>query len=121
MEAPAPERSIFDEGSMLIAGSILLTIIVGGAFFLAIKALEALKVSVPQETITAIGTQLIAIMTTGMATAKTKAEESATPIDDLLVAIARVPNDFLIAEIQKRVLSDEHRSSLSAVAKPPEA
>lgn len=118
--APAPEASLFDENTMLIAGSILLVVIVGGAFFLAIKALEALRVSVPQEAITAFGTQLISLMTSTMATAKTHAEETDTPIDDLLVAIAKVPSDFLVAEIKRRALTDEHRASLSVVAKPPE-
>ena len=120
-EASAPASSFFDESTMLIASSILLAIIVGGAFFLAIKSLEALKVSVPQETITAIGTQLISIMTSQMASAKKRAEETDTPMDDLLLAIARVPNDYLIAEIQKRVLTDEHRANLGTVVKPPEA
>jgi hypothetical protein len=115
VEAPAPEVSYLDEGTLLIAGSILLTVVVGGSFFLAIKSLEALKVSVPQQTITEVGTQLVSVMAKTMAGVKTQVEATPSPIDDAFYAVAKIPVDFLITEIQRRTLTEEQRASIVSV------
>jgi hypothetical protein len=116
VEAPAPEVSpFFDESTILIAGSILLTVIVGGAFILIYKALDALKVSVPQQTISDVSTQMIKIIQNVMDGAKAKVEASPTPVDDALYNVGKIGTDFLIEEIKRRALTSEHQSKLIAL------
>jgi hypothetical protein len=115
VEAPAPEDEFIDSGTLLIAGSIFVAVVVGGAFFLAIQALDALKVSVPQQTITEVGTQIVNVIQKTMSAARTQSDASPSPIDNLFVAAAQIPADYLIAEIQRRALTPEQRAIITAV------
>ena len=115
VEAPTPEASFFDEDILLLTGSIFLALVVGGSFFLAVKALEALKVSVPQETVVEVGNQLVSVMQKTMAGLKTQVDSTPSPIDDVFYSVGKVGTDFLIAEIQRRSLTQEHQAALTAL------
>jgi hypothetical protein len=115
VEAPAPEFSFIDADTLLIAGSILVTIIVGGAFFLTHEALKALKVSVPQETYTAFGNQIVGVMTNTMAALKDKVEATSNPVDDVVYNVGKIGTDFLIEEIKRRNLSSEQFQAVAAL------
>lgn len=116
MTSPTLESStpLIDNDALLLISALLITTIVGGAFFLAVKSLEALKISVPQETIAAIGTQIISIMRTSMDAMKTRVEDSPNPIDNVIYAAAEIPLDTLIAEIQRRVSDSSGAISVEA-------
>jgi hypothetical protein len=109
-ETPAPEASepegpasYIDSNVLLIAGTVVLVTVVGAAFFLALEALKALKVSVPQETIDSIGTQLVNVMKQTMAGAKTRVDSTESPLDDIAYNIGKAGTDYLIAEIERRM------------------
>jgi hypothetical protein len=87
---------------MVIVGAIVLAIVLSGAFYVVLRAMDALKVSVPQEVTTAFGNQLIELINQSRQYVHTKAKETTTPIDDAFAALADIPLDALENEIRRR-------------------
>jgi hypothetical protein len=87
---------------MVITGSIVLAIGLGGAFYVLLKALDALKVSVPQEVMTVYGNQIAGLIHETRQFVGKKVSETASPVDDMVWSIANVPLDVLEKEIQRR-------------------
>ncbi|PSN79609.1 hypothetical protein C8B47_10755 [filamentous cyanobacterium CCP4] len=106
-DTPATDVPTELDGILVIIGSVLLVIVVGGSFFLGIKALDALKISVPPEIVDKIAQQTVAIMKETMDTIGKQVLATPTPMDDAAYAIGKIPFEKLIEEINKRTLSPE--------------
>lgn len=87
---------------LTLVGGLLFAIGLGCSFYVILKALEALKVSVPQEVITTFGNQLIETINQTRQTAKIKAQETDTPIDDLFVYALDIPAEVIVKIIEKK-------------------
>jgi hypothetical protein len=117
--APSPEGSSISEDVLLIAGSILVVIIVSGAFLLAMRALEVLKVSVPQEVLQEMGKAIVMTMEKTMAGVQTSVNESPSPIDDAAYSVAKVPLLMMMHEIKRRTGLDIPPEMLIAASADP--
>lgn len=102
-EAPATEVSQWVSPEvMAIAGSIILIVFLLGAFVLLFKALDALKISVPAETINLFSEKLVELVNTTRESVREKVEETTSPIDNMVFAIADVPLEHLLKEVERR-------------------
>jgi uncharacterized membrane protein len=117
--APAAETSLFSQDVLLIAGTIMLVAIVAGAFLLAFEALKALKVSVPQEVLAAWGKVLLDTMQKTMDGVQTSVNESATPIDDAVYSVGKIPLMMMMHEITRRTGLDIPPELLMAASADP--
>ena len=110
--APAPTIPVDSPASdfdfiLTITGSISLIIVIGGCLLLALRGLDAAKVSVPQEIVDKIATQVVTVMTTTMQEIGKQVQASPSPIDDAIWAVGRIPVETLIEELSKRTLTPD--------------
>lgn len=95
--------SAFDMNAAIAVGSsIVLAVLIGGAFMIALEAVKHLGISVPQSTFDTLGAMIIKQMQQSMQTIQGQVELTATPLDDIAYAVGRLPVDALIAELQNR-------------------
>ncbi|MGJ3241174.1 MAG: hypothetical protein ACFE0Q_20860 [Anaerolineae bacterium] len=111
---PAPpdttEPGITDtwlDETLLIGASLALIIVVGGSFVLALRALDALKISVPQETTDHIAQQIVTTMRETMDAIGKQVQSTPSPIDDAIYSAGRIPIEALINELANRSLSPD--------------
>lgn len=112
-----PNDEITD--TLLVIGSVGLIVIIGGSFALALYALDALKLSVPQAVIDTIGKQLVDTMKQAMDAVGKQVEGTPTPIDNIAFDIAKLPIEALISEISRRSADPDTPDALTALGSGP--
>lgn len=114
--APVATSPMISPDVMAIAGSLILILGLGFVFVLLSKAMDALKVSVPQEAYDLFATRLIEVFKQARDSVGEQVRATPSPIDDMALAIADVPIDFIVKELHKRIANPDVGISTEAAA-----
>jgi hypothetical protein len=121
VDAPADGADIpyLSPDVAVIAGTIIVVLALCGVFVVVFKALDAVKLSVPQETTAAIGTQIVDGVTKIMDKLSSQVKETTSPVDDMALAVANVPIKYMLEEIKRRTGIDTPAELMIAASVDP--